>query len=202
MFCEKCGSEITEGDEYCPGCGSKIGNANKKNKKLLFGIIAGVIALLIIAVFIIKSAGKTGTGKGKMDEYIGQWTLDCRLISNVTFYCDRPDFISITDKTLQLKGVGTTDEPIVEGDISGVDEDSDGISALHFSAEYKDTYFTEDGQTIDGQVTDDQVINDQVMKDFFDHDMRVICDDKTQHITLQVSLSGKWFDLAEYKKTE
>ncbi len=52
MLCKKCGHEINNDALICENCGEAIEKTPKKNKKLLFGIIASV-AVLVVAVAVI-----------------------------------------------------------------------------------------------------------------------------------------------------
>lgn len=58
MFCSECGQK-TEGD-FCDNCGAPVAG-RKRNPKLLYGIIGGVV-LIAIVVGIILLAGGGGGG--------------------------------------------------------------------------------------------------------------------------------------------
>lgn len=60
MFCEKCGTELKEGELFCPGCGANIHNAEKdkkisifKNKKVIIAIVSLLLALSIFTLFMV-----------------------------------------------------------------------------------------------------------------------------------------------------
>lgn len=64
MFCQKCGSEIKQGNEFCTVCGTKKRNSPaaekatmpKRKKKILWMIIAIVVAVSMLAGYFAYSS--------------------------------------------------------------------------------------------------------------------------------------------------
>lgn len=64
MFCQKCGSEIEQGNEFCTVCGTKKRNSPaaekatmpKRKKKILWMIIAIVVAVSLLAGYFAYSS--------------------------------------------------------------------------------------------------------------------------------------------------
>lgn len=50
MKCNKCGTKVTRKDQICPHCGAEVEKSTKKSR-IYFGIIAGIILVLSIAIF-------------------------------------------------------------------------------------------------------------------------------------------------------
>ena len=61
MFCEKCGSELKEGQQFCPKCGTRInlqsGEKGKKKLPVIIGASAGGVVvlsgLIVLAILVI-----------------------------------------------------------------------------------------------------------------------------------------------------
>lgn len=97
MYCRKCGVEMKEDASFCYKCGTAVNGAvphnNQKkqiNKKLLFGIIAGVVAIVImIGLFNGNSSGENEIHKYS-EALIGTWetTDDSWGLFTYTFYTD------------------------------------------------------------------------------------------------------------------
>ena len=64
MNCKKCGSEIAEGNKFCPNCGTSINEKKKEYKskylkiKILIGIVILILVIIIVA-FIIRNNSNT-----------------------------------------------------------------------------------------------------------------------------------------------
>lgn len=82
MFCTKCGAEVSEGQKFCPKCGSQMQQMTSNNSsdvttvsnttgvitpKLIIDkkIIIGAIAVIIVLVLIIALPGKSKDKKNK-----------------------------------------------------------------------------------------------------------------------------------------
>lgn len=50
MYCDKCGSKIKDGDEYCSNCGSSVNKIKSSNSGSNVGIILAVIAIFTITI--------------------------------------------------------------------------------------------------------------------------------------------------------
>ncbi len=52
MYCDNCGAENSDSDSFCRQCGKKLEQPQKKNYKIIIGLLGIIIVLLIIiAVF-------------------------------------------------------------------------------------------------------------------------------------------------------
>ena len=68
MYCQECGSKLPKNAKFCSNCGTevnlpvkKLKKENKKSKKKLLGIIAGVFVMLAVVVggFFVYMENKT-----------------------------------------------------------------------------------------------------------------------------------------------
>jgi hypothetical protein len=50
MFCEKCGEGLSDGVEFCPKCGTKVGSSVGTPKNAKGWVIPSVIGIIIIIV--------------------------------------------------------------------------------------------------------------------------------------------------------
>lgn len=49
MFCERCGSEVKEGEKFCSSCGNQLEQSEKKTVKVKFSFL---IALIVVCVLL------------------------------------------------------------------------------------------------------------------------------------------------------
>lgn len=74
MYCSNCGKELPDGSEFCERCGSfskttengenksaVLNNLSPKVKKIIIGIVAVIIAIIVIASFSGSSSKVEGT---------------------------------------------------------------------------------------------------------------------------------------------
>lgn len=57
MYCNKCGSEIVDGSEFCSSCGTKIKQSSKKEKKEMSKGMRIFVVILLSILFIYFTAG-------------------------------------------------------------------------------------------------------------------------------------------------
>ncbi len=59
MFCEKCGTEIQQGDKFCPSCGTEVTTKSTetvlpKKKKINFYVAIALVVVMIVLAIIFK----------------------------------------------------------------------------------------------------------------------------------------------------
>lgn len=168
-----------------------------KTKPLLIIIAAVVILVAAVLIFFPKKGKETGPAKANdMAAYLGAWENTGTIHDYPTYFCKTPEMLHITERTVQVVGVGTNIQPSVTGDIDGVSKDSDGTTALHFTATYEDTLPENLENT-----TQDDIINGYVITDMYTYELRVFEDDDRM-LRLEVKISDQWFPLGVYEKID
>lgn len=207
MNCKKCGTEVTDGADYCPNCGEQIqpqdsiGQAAVKDSKPKTRVILISVAALVAIIVIVSVIVATGKGSYKktLDNcYKAIETQDIKLMQSVLaqYFLD-----------YQLAG---RDEDDLEGDIAELIYDSysdyecgDNIKITYSIIREKDAndsdledlrdsiyggyaYYTYDKDDFYRSITDAKVVTVR---------LRVVGEEDSNILTSQVLLireKGKW----------
>jgi len=127
MYCSNCGTFMSDGDKFCPNCGTSIDGQpspavvtdpepahaprKKLSKKALIGILAGAAAVVIAVVLIlIFTLGGSNSPEGVLKKFVNayatsdlQGMLDCSIPDEVLEYTLQREGMTRSEFRRQLK---------------------------------------------------------------------------------------------------
>lgn len=200
-FCTNCGTEIKDSAKFCPKCGAAVEEAPQTPKApsapqsvpyaAAAAAVAGnawdklfpllrrhykAIGIAVLALIVLTQLSRCVGGGGKEDKFTdqiqGSWAMQTMIAGDSGVLVSRPNNIIISKNSIQIpRGQKTASCPMSETEYKK--------DALYFSTQWHES----------------ELGRDQ------DYNLRLVYNKKDDLLTLEFEVSGKWYGLGEYART-